>query len=55
MTPEEIERLKAIEEAATAVVTEITESKKLGQFISSEWIRLRLDDALKGKKRDPRL
>lgn len=50
-TPEEIARLERIEAAAEKILFEITESKKIGQFISSEWIRLELADALKPVKK----
>lgn len=42
-----LDRAARIEAAATQIVFEITEAKKLGQMISFEWIRLTLKDALK--------
>lgn len=49
-TPEEIARLERIEAAATKIEWEIREAKKIGQFISTEWIMNTLEDALKDKK-----
>lgn len=49
-TPEEVARLERIEAVAQMIADEIREAKKIGQFISAEWIRVKLDDALKPVK-----